>query len=351
MMPGIIEQGNTVFKPGMILMISAFMSVWTLLELMKMLSVSHANSPAQSIDLIFNRLMLYGFLVAVAQTELGSLINNWIVPIYSGIIGLGAQFMNAGGSCGTGGGGAGFAGLASAGQAYMCALGETFGKGIGIGGYIIDTADFRLNSWPFAQLIFGILIVVIYTWQMFKTPLLFIDCLLRLAVVLTFFPVIVLAYLFKPTRGLVKSALSSVLASALTFLITAIIVSIAVRLLDGAFNGLFGNDLTGEILSIFGPIDVLDGLRLVILAMATGSMISLAPKIAAEFTGFTGSMGGTGAGVAGAVAAGAGAGATAIGMGAGKIASSTVQLGKAGVDKVGEMRKGPAAAGDAAMKP
>src|SRR3546814_12573536 len=96
-------------------------------------------------------------------------------------------------------------------------------------------------------------------------------------------------------RGAVKQAATSVLAAGLTFFFTALAVAVSVTLLNAVTSPVLnaitsGSDADGFV----GPLDGNQFMILIASAIGMAAFIKQAGTIAAEFAGFTCSMGNVG---------------------------------------------------------
>lgn len=338
------ERGTSAFAPGAITAVSAFMGLWVMWQLYLMLSITHANSPAQSIDTIFNRLVVMMIVLWLLRSNPFTIImTNMVLPTMGATMSAASTMFGGGTGGGCGGGGSAYP-FVQQGHNLLCGMHKEMGAGIGLGAWMIDGAEF--SFWPNGKFelfraIGGGLIMLVFAFMLVIMPFRFFDALVRIATVSAILPIVVLAFLFKPTRFAVKQAATSLLAAMLTFVFTAIAIGIAVQVLHEVASPIFNfpYDTRAAATSTVGgttvgPVDANDFMVLITAALGMAVMILQAGSLAAEFAGFQGNMGGAGAAGAAAAtavttgavsfatggAAAAGAGATrGVASGAGKL--------------------------------
>jgi len=310
------SRGEAVFAPGAIAAMNAFMGLWVVWQLFLLASPTHANGPSQTIDTIFQRLVLMMVVLFILhQGSFNYIMKGYALPAIDGVMTasrgiLGEAFKE----CGYGGGNQ----LASAGSGLMCSMHQEMGKGIGLGAFLMDSSEF--SFWPggkfeILQWVGGLAIALAFAWMMVMLPFRLFDAMIRIAVVSVILPVVVLAYQFKPTRGACKQAATSVLAAGLTFLFTAIAVAISVQLLKVVASPVIASVTDGSNDNGFiGPLGGREFMVLIAAAIGMSAFIKQAGSIATEFAGFQGSMGSVGGAGAGAVAGAAATGAAAAGF-------------------------------------
>lgn len=295
------QKGTAAFAGAAASSVTAFMGLWVLFQLYKMLSVSHANSPAQSIDVIFNRLVLMMIIVWLLHNNPFTVImQNIVLPSMGGIMQSATSMISApSGGCSVSGGGGGGQAFVSQGIGLLCAMHHQMGSGLGLGAWLIDGAS--LSLWPggkfeLLRVIGGAIIFLAFGTMMVIMPFRFFDALVRIATVSAILPIVVLAYLFKPTRGVVKSAATSVLAAALTFLFTAIAIAIAVQLMETVVQPILNTnyDASTDTGVGIGPVTASDFMIILSAAVGMATMILQSGNLAAEFAGFQGQMGSAG---------------------------------------------------------
>lgn len=338
----LIEASSSALTGPMVNLAGAVMFPWLLLELLKMMSITHDQNPATIIARIFNRLMLFVFLLALTLGNGVSFISNQIVvPIFSGIVKLGNELNSqlwsgygSGQSCSVSGNsmlgdfsglqsGGAYADLANSINSAICQLTGTFYKGIGAGIYIISESfwiDGVVPQISFIALFAGLFITAIYAFLFLRLPLVFADALIKFAINLMLLPVLIMAYLFQPTRGVVKQAITSSLAAALSVFFTVVLGGVCLALLNGVIDFIEARQesVAGAAPGIFSAFNATEGVTIILVGLMTNAIIRSAPKIAAELVGFTGDMGGAGSAAGGAIkgAAMASVGVVAAGAGA-----------------------------------
>lgn len=349
-------RGTDAFAPSAISAVSAFMGLWVMWQLYLMLSISHANSPAQSIDTIFNRLVVMMVVLWLLHSNpFEYIMKGMVLPTMGATMEASSTMFGAGVGGGCDGGGGQYA-FITQGHNLLCGMHKEMGGGIGLGAWMIDGAEF--SFWPNGKFevlraVGGGLIMLVFAFMLIIMPFRFFDALVRIATISAILPIVVLAFLFKPTRFAVKQAATSLLAATLTFVFTAIAIGIAVQVLHEVAFPIINYDYDGQISSggtSLGPIDANNFMVLITAALGMAVMILQAGGLAAEFAGFQGNMGGAGAaGAAAATAVTTGAVSYAAG-GAAAAGAGTMRLGargaKAGIGKLmgsgGDKGDGPA---------
>lgn len=315
------QRGSDLFADNASKALGAFMGVWLIFQLFKLASITHANSPAQGIDEIFNRLMLMVIVMWLLNNNPFQYIMLGIVyPILGDIMTSASSLIGAGGgSCGAPGITGPAASFVGAGSGLMCSMHLAMGKGIGLGAFLIANGEYSV--WPggtfeLLRAIGGVIIMLAFGIMLIILPFRLFDALIRIATVSVILPLVIIAYMFKPTRGAVKSAVTSILAAGLTFLFTSIAIAIALTLLNTIVSPVLDpsnyKDL-GDANGI-GPLSGRQFMIVVAGAVGMATMIMQSGNLAQEFAGFQGQMGGAGA--AGAAVAGAAVGFAARGAGA-----------------------------------
>lgn len=300
------KQGSDLFSGSAISAVSAFMALWVTWQLFLMLSVSHANSPAQSIDTIFNRLIvMMVVLFLLSSNHPYEYIMKGVLESLGDIMDAAARLVGGAQTC-TGGGGSSEPFIVK-GTGLLCAVHKEMSHGMALGAWMIDGATFNIftGEYDILRIIGGAIIFAVFGFMLIIMPFRFFDALVRIATVAVIMPIVILAYLFKPTRGAVKQAATSLLAAALTFLFTAIAVAIALSVFEKITAPIFvnvsgGNYDNGQKNAI-GPMTGPDFMILIATALGMATMILQAGNLAQEFAGFQGQMGSAGA--AGAAAA------------------------------------------------
>lgn len=320
------ERGQEVFTAGAIKAINAFMGLWVVFQLYLLLSPTHANSPSQSLNTIFQRLVLMMIVLAVLQANPYKFIMEEFVFRTIDDIMVAAQSLLGGGSA--------ECGASSPGSQLICSMHMQMGRGMGLGAFLFDDASmnpFPGGNWEPFQMIGGLIIFIAFAWMMIMLPFRLFDALIRIAVVSVILPVVVLAYQFKPTRGFCKQAVTSVLAAALTFLFTAIAVAIATELLNAVARPVIDQVSSSSASeSYVGPLGAKEFMILVAAACGMAAFIKQAGTLASEFAGFQGSMGDSGGAGATAVAGAATAAAAGGAYGAAKVGGRMLSGAKSG---------------------
>jgi hypothetical protein len=332
------QDGSRIFAANAKSAVSAFMSLWVVWQLYLMLSISHANSPAQSIDTIFNRLVImmvvlfllsgntsYTYIMRPVLDTLGG-----IMDASSSLIG-GAQMQCTGVDAGN-------EVFIQKGSGLLCAMHNQMNDGMALGAWLIDGASFNVfyGQFEILRVLGGVILMAVFGFMLIIMPFRFFDALVRIATISVILPVVILAYLFKPTRGAVKQAATSLLAAALTFLFTAIAIAIAVKVLQAVTFTIIHTDYDKAQLSVtqsigVGPIDAPKFMILIAAAIGMATMILQAGNLAQEFAGFQGQMGSAGA--AGAAAA-AGTVMMAAKYGGGAVGSAGARMGGAATSAI-----------------
>lgn len=330
------RQGVATFAPAARSSVAAFMGLWVIWQLYLMLSVSHANSPAQSIDTIFNRLVI--MMVVLWLLGNGNVYSQILQPFLSTL----SHVMEA--SATLMGGGSTACGNVNIGPEYvqkgnvlLCGMQRELNGGLALGAWMMDSANLNpfFGSMDVLQFFAGLVIAAVFAYMLIILPFRFFDALVRIATVAAILPIAVLAYLFKPTRGVVKQAATSLLAAMLTFLFTAIAIALAVKVLNQITPAIYANDYTTMEKDWFGPVSGADFMMLLTAALGMASMISNAGNLASEFAGFQGQMGNAGAAGAGVATGAMNLPAKAAGGAGGMVASGvTTRLAMKGM-KVG----------------
>src|SRR3546814_1731668 len=128
--------------------INAFMGLWVVWQLYLLLSPSNAIGAAQTIDTIFQRLVLMIIILWILkQCSFSYIMEGFVFPTIGAIMQSAVQLIpggGAGGCSGGGGGGAAADALVSAGNGLMCAMHVEMGRGMGMGAFLMDDADFSM---------------------------------------------------------------------------------------------------------------------------------------------------------------------------------------------------------------
>ncbi len=319
------QKGEDMFKSGAIRAISAFMGLWVVWQLYLLLSPSFANGPAQSIDTIFQRIVLMIILLTILHAGTFSTFmgpGGYVTQAMNGVMDVSSRLVDGPGGCSSGGGNE----YAQSGSALICKMHIQMGRGMGLGAWLIDDAEMNIlpgGNFEPLQLIGGLIIMLAFGLMMIMLPFRLFDAMIRLGVTAVILPVAVLAYQFKPTRGFTKQAATSVLAAALTFLFTSIAVGISVALLSRVTQPVLDNLSAESVDSFFGPLDGASFMVLIATACGMAAFIKQAGSIATEFAGFQGSMGNVGGAGAGTLAAGAATAALGTGYAGKKLLTGT----------------------------
>src|SRR3546814_10150891 len=103
-------------------------------------------------------------------------------------------------------GGAAADALVSAGNGLMCAMHVEMGRGMGMGAFLMDDADFSMlpPRIEIFQMLGGLIMFLSFLMMLIMLPFRLFDALIRLTVVSVIMPLGVFAYQFKQTRGAVK---------------------------------------------------------------------------------------------------------------------------------------------------
>ena len=317
------RKGVATFAPAAKKSVAAFMGLWVIWQLYLMLSVSHANSPAQSIDTIFQRLVIMMVVLWLLGNEnVYSFILQPFLSTLAAVMQSAASLM---------GGGSGQCQYVNVGPEYvrqgnqlLCGMQRELNGGLALGAWMMDSANFNpfQGSIDFLQFVAGLVIAAVFAYMLIILPFRFFDALVRIATVAAVLPIAVLAYLFKPTRGVVKQAATSLLAAMLTFLFTAIAIALAVNVLNQITPGIYGQKFDSVETSWFGAVSGADFMMLLTAALGMASMISNAGNLAAEFAGFQGQMGSAGGAGSAVVGGAVGLAAKTAGGGVGVAAAS-----------------------------
>jgi len=336
------KRGTQTFAGGAAGAVAAFMGLWVMWQLYLMLSISHANSPAQSIDTIFNRLVIMTIVLVLLRNNPYEWIMQPFLDTLGKVMAASASLLQGGaakyGSCSAGSMG-GAQDWIREGNILLCGMQKEMGGGLAIGAFLMDSADFSIlrGHFDLFQWSMGLLIFAVFGFMIVILPFKFFDALVRIAIVSAIIPLAILAYLFKPTRGFVKQAVTSLLAAMLTFLFTAIAIAVAVQVLNSVTAGIYSQPLDSQPHTWFGPLSASDFMVLLTAALGMASMISSAGTVASEFAGFQGQMGNAGAGGAGAITGAANLAAKGAGGAGGMmLVSNRVGAAAAGAIKAGK---------------
>lgn len=309
------QKGNEAFAASASSAIAAFMGLWIMWQLYLMLSITHANSPAQSIDTIFNRIVIMFLVMFVLNV--GAF--NYIMTPFLQTLGAtmqSAQTLLPGGgnnygTC-SGVAASGAGAYVAQGNQLLCSMQKELGGGVALGVWMMASAEFGLLTQTFdiQQLVMGLIIFAVFLFMIILLPFRFFDALVRIATVSAILPLVVIAYLFKPSRGIVKQAITSLLTAMLTFLFTAIAMAIAISVLHAVTADIYNTvDPASPNGNAFGGINGSDFMVLLTATLGMASMLQSAGNLAAEFAGFQGQIGNAGAAGAGAVTGSLNAGA------------------------------------------
>src|SRR3546814_5990932 len=99
----------------------------------------------------------------------------------------------------------------------MCAMHVEMGRGMGMGAFLMDDADFSMlpPRIEIFQMLGGLIMFLSFLMMLIMLPFRLFDALIRLTVVSVILPLVVFSYQFKPTRGQLKQARSVVPTSEL----------------------------------------------------------------------------------------------------------------------------------------
>lgn len=290
------RQATTVFAGNAASAVAAFMGLWVMWQLYLMLSVSHANSPAQSIDTIFNRLVVMMVVLFILRNNPFTLIMEPFLSTMGATMDAAQGLLPRGGatygSCSGMGGG----GYLAQGNSLLCSMQKELGSGLALGTWMMSSAEFNVLTGTFdvQQWSMGLVIICVFFFMIIILPFRFFDALIRIATIAAILPVVVLAFLFKPTRGAVKQAVTSLLTAMLMFVFTAIAMSIAIQVLEAVTANIYNGVNPQANGPAYGGITGSDFMVLLTATLGMASMLSSAGSLAAEFAGFQGQMGNAG---------------------------------------------------------
>lgn len=339
------KKGEAIFKEGAIAAVNAFMGLWVVWQLFLLASPTNANNPVQSIDTIFLRIVLMMVaLFVLRQGPFQYIMVQYVFPTLGAVMQAGTSLISSGGGgCNSSGGGGEAASLVKGGSGLMCAMHLQMGKGMGVGAFLMDSAQFSVmpgGKFELFKFVGGLIIFLSFMMMLIMLPFRLFDAMIRIAVVSIILPLVVLAYLFKPTRGVVKQAVTSLLAAGLTFFFTAVAVAISVDLLQELLGPLFSALEKGDADKVVGPLTGTEFMSLIAAAVGMAAFIKQAGSLASEFAGFQGSMGDTGGAGAAAVGGAVVAAGSVAGYGAGKVSTkaggAALAAGKAGWSKMAD---------------
>ena len=335
------RQATTALAGNAASAVAAFMGLWVMWQLYLMLSVSNANSPAQSIDTIFNRLVVMMVVLFILRNNPFTLIMEPFLSTMGATMDAAQVLLPRGGatywSCSGMGGG----GYLAQGNSLLCSMQKELGSGLALGTWMMSSAEFNVLTGTFdvQQWSMGLVIICVFFFMIIILPFRFFDALIRIATIAAILPVVVLAFLFKPTRGAVKQAVTSLLTAMLMFVFTAIAMSIAIQVLEAVTANIYNGVNPQANGPAYGGITGSDFMVLLTATLGMASMLSSAGSLAAEFAGFQGQMGNAGsqganmitgaANLAGKAAGGA-AGATFTGNRVAASIGSVIKPGSAG---------------------
>lgn len=140
----------------------------------------------------------------------------------------------------------------------------------------------------------GLVIVFMYLWIMISFPLRFIDVLIRLGIVGMITPLLVIAAVFKPTRGYISIGISNVLNATAQFAITAVMFAIGSKVFTDMTSTLkLDANASGSIWVQNSTAVSAISSSVVMIGMAAifAGMLRSVPAIAAEFSQYRGSGG------------------------------------------------------------
>lgn len=300
--------------------VASFMGLWVMWQLYLMLSVSHANSPAQSIDTIFNRLVVMFVVLFILRNNPFQLIMEPFLTTMGATMDAAQGLLpGGGGNYGTCSGMSG-GGYLAQGNSLLCSMQKELGSGLALGTWMMASAQFSLiapTAFDLQQWAMGLVIVCVFFFMIIILPFRFFDALVRIATVAAILPIVVLAFLFKPTRGAVKQAATSLLTAMLTFVFTAIAMAIAIYVLEAVTANIYNNVNPQGNGPAYGGITGSDFMVLLTATLGMASMLSSAGSLAAEFAGFQGQMGNAGSQGANMITGAANLGGKAAGGAAG----------------------------------
>ena len=357
------ERGQDTFAGPAAAAVTTFMGLWVMWQLYLLLSVSHAVSPAQTIETIVQRLVIMLVILYLLGTGYTTWVLDPLFAIMSDAMGSISSLVNLNSDCNVDGISGNLSAFAGAGNDLLCGMQKSLGGGLAIGSFLMTHSVFSwTGGFEMTQFAVGFVLVLIFAFMAVILPFRFFDALVRIGVVVTILPLVILAFLFKPTRGVVKQAVTSILAAILSFLFTAIALTIAIGFLDAVIMGMiprFSDPAPSRI--GYGRISGEDFMVLLTAGLGMAAMVKSAGTLAAEFAGFQGQMGDAGSAGSGAIGgamsgatklAGAGVGFAAAGgvaskMGGAAGASAAKSLADAGTATSGGGGSGSASAGKA----
>ena len=234
--------------------------------------------------------------VAAASTILQAGASSFVWDnFYSLLFSIGTAVAEAFGTAGAAGNCPGLSGgaIASGAQEALTSMAATVCggynmslEGIATGLAMMTQIDGFINTLIF--IVAGISLVAIYALLVLTFPLRFIDVLIRLAIVSMLTPILVVAAVFKPTRGYASIAVSNVLNATALFAIVSIIFRIGDTVVKEFLQST--NVSAGQVSNhlFAGNSDpgtaLLNAVILVSVALIFLGMLRSAPSIASEFS-------------------------------------------------------------------
>ncbi len=139
-------------------------------------------------------------------------------------------------------------------------MGDVSSMGILIGATLIESASSgSFLSFSFSLFTAGLIVVVIYGLLELMVPFLFIDSLMRLAIIGVILPLLIVAWVFPQTRNLVAAAMRMLVHSALTILFLCVILGICLTLmivnLDDFVSAVTGSSSSGGYVDMLKQLD------------------------------------------------------------------------------------------------
>lgn len=141
-----------------------------------------------------------------------------------------------------------------------------------------------------ANFLAGVVIMVMFLWLVISFPLRFIDVLLRLCIVGILTPILIVCAVFKQTRSYVQTGIQNVLYAALLFAFTGVMFKIG----STFFDEIASQTISAPIGSMDSAGVVANSVIMIGCAYIFSSIVGMAPGLAKEFSGFSGSSGSVG---------------------------------------------------------
>lgn len=320
------DRGQETFAGPAAAAVTTFMGLWVMWQLYLLLSVSHAVSPAQTIETIVQRLVVMLVILYLLGAGYTSWVLNPLFSIMSDAMGSISSLVDLRSDCNVDGLSGNLSAFAGAGNDLLCGMQKSLGGGLAIGSFLMTHSVFSWSGgFEMTQFAVGFVIVLIFAFMAVILPFRFFDALVRIGVVVTILPLVILAFLFKPTRGVVKQAVTSILSAILSFLFTAIALTIAIGFLDQVILNMlpaFADPPPSRI--GYGRISGENFMILLTAGLGMAAMVKSAGTLAAEFAGFQGQMGDAGSAGSGAITGAIGGATKLAGAGVGFAAAGGV---------------------------